>query len=1218
MTTQYTPTLKLALPVTGELSGTWGDVVNDNITSMVEQAIAGLATINTWTANAHTLTTANGTTSESRCAMLVLTDTGTALSGAATVVCPTASKIYIVKNTSGQSATIKTAAGTGVAIPNGETMFVFCDGTNVVQAVTRIASADVDFAKLKGTGAVVVTNILDEDNMASDSATALATQQSIKAYVDAQVGSFDTLAEVLAQGNTTGGTDLAVSAGDDITFTATSNAIFADNGKAIFGAGSDLQIYHDGTTSKIDGNLSVTNALTLFAGTANGVTYLNGSKVLTSGSALTFDGSNLSTTGQVLLENNKYIGFKNTTGTYAASIFNDTSNYLNLYNSGNTGTIFYVNAAQQMRLTSTGLGIGTSSPSVKLEIKAGNGDQLVLDNAGETYTQMGFKTNGIARGTIWATATDFSLYTYSTQPIVFYTNTAERARIDSSGNLGLGVTPSAWSTSAQTALQVYTAGISGNGGGNTASRFTHGCYLDGSTWKYQYTGVGPARYEITGPNSGSTHSWSIAAGGTAGNAISFTQAMTLTADGEFLVGKTSSSTTTVGAEINSDGGIRSTKSSTNTNLATNNGGSLMLTNSSATDGNFSNIGGYNSNGLVVAQINLINSSHASRTGALAFMTHNGSDLPERMRIDSAGNVGIGTSSPGVKLHVNSGATAEVLRIEATTNPLFSMFNAGAREFYIQTQSVIDVWGQANKDMRFGTNDAERVRITSAGSVGIGTSSPSANLDIVTPTGTAKIKLGNNTLGGGSYLNLQGAPASKHWFVAGNYNIGGALEFIQSTANGGSTPAGTASMLLDSAGNLGLGVTPSAWDTLTAFQIKNGSVYGYSTGDVSIGVNNYYGTSNFRYITSSVAAGKYTISGNEHYWYQAPSGTAGDAISFTQAMTLTAAGNLGIGTSSPAAKLDIIGPSAASSPYLSKAIQFAPSNFPTRTWSLNYDDTGSSGNGFNISAASTKILYLNGNGNVGIGTTSPNATLEALSSTAGAEISRFEGNYSASGTVNLTNWRRSGGAVASVMRYNDANTDMEFGTTTSHPQAFITGGTERARIDSSGNLLVNTTSATGSARFVVEQNTTTANPMAVSNPRSTASTDYSILFYRNASIVGSIQTTLSSTAYVTSSDYRLKENIAPMTGALDKVAQLKPCTYNWKLDGEASQGFIAHELAEVVPECVTGEKDAVDAEGNPQYQGIDTSFLVATLTAAIQEQQAIIESLTARVSALEGN
>jgi hypothetical protein len=225
MTTQYTPTLKLALPVTGELSGTWGDVVNDNITSMVEQAIAGLATINTWTANAHTLTTANGTTSESRCAMLVLTDTGTALSGAATVICPTASKIYIVKNTSGQSATIKTAAGTGIAVPNGETMFVFCDGTNVVQAVTRIASADVDFAKLKGTGAVVVTNILDEDNMASDSATALATQQSIKAYVDSKVAAVDTWAEVLANGNTSGGTNVVVSSGD--LFTSTDDALIS-------------------------------------------------------------------------------------------------------------------------------------------------------------------------------------------------------------------------------------------------------------------------------------------------------------------------------------------------------------------------------------------------------------------------------------------------------------------------------------------------------------------------------------------------------------------------------------------------------------------------------------------------------------------------------------------------------------------------------------------------------------------------------------------------------------------------------------------------------------------------------------------------------------------------------------------------------------------------------------------------------------------------------
>jgi hypothetical protein len=101
---------------------------------------------------------------------------------------------------------------------------------------------------------------------------------------------------------------------------------------------------------------------------------------------------------------------------------------------------------------------------------------------------------------------------------------------------------------------------------------------------------------------------------------------------------------------------------------------------------------------------------------------------------------------------------------------------------------------------------------------------------------------------------------------------------------------------------------------------------------------------------------------------------------------------------------------------------------------------------------------------------------------------------------------------------------------------------------------------------------------------------------------------------------MKENIAPMTGALAAVQALKPITYDWKDEfvgtKKSTQGFIAHELQEVVPECVTGEKDAVDSEGNPRYQGIDTSFLVATLTAAIQEQQAIITDLKSRIETLE--
>jgi hypothetical protein len=122
---------------------------------------------------------------------------------------------------------------------------------------------------------------------------------------------------------------------------------------------------------------------------------------------------------------------------------------------------------------------------------------------------------------------------------------------------------------------------------------------------------------------------------------------------------------------------------------------------------------------------------------------------------------------------------------------------------------------------------------------------------------------------------------------------------------------------------------------------------------------------------------------------------------------------------------------------------------------------------------------------------------------------------------------------------------------------------------------------------------------------------------SSSAIGTISFTSSATAFNTSSDYRLKNTIAPMIGALDKVSQLKPVTYKWNIDGSASQGFIAHELQAVVPECVTGEKDAVDENGNPRYQGIDTSFLVATLTAAIQELSTQLTELKAEVATLRG-
>lgn len=160
---------------------------------------------------------------------------------------------------------------------------------------------------------------------------------------------------------------------------------------------------------------------------------------------------------------------------------------------------------------------------------------------------------------------------------------------------------------------------------------------------------------------------------------------------------------------------------------------------------------------------------------------------------------------------------------------------------------------------------------------------------------------------------------------------------------------------------------------------------------------------------------------------------------------------------------------------------------------------------------------------------------------------------------------------------------------------------------SGTLLIGETVDDSTAGLNIHG--TFSYPLATGTNVSTSA--YQAAFFNPNGVVGSIQTNGTATSFVTSSDYRLKEDVQPMTGALDKVMQLNPVTFKWKNDGSDGQGFIAHELQAVVPDCVCGEKDKVKEDGTPEYQGIDTSFLVATLTKAVQE-------LKAEVDALKGN
>jgi hypothetical protein len=374
--------------------------------------------------------------------------------------------------------------------------------------------------------------------------------------------------------------------------------------------------------------------------------------------------------------------------------------------------------------------------------------------------------------------------------------------------------------------------------------------------------------------------------------------------------------------------------------------------------------------------------------------------------------------------------------------------------------------------------------------------------------------------------------------------------------------GTEAMRLDSSGNLGLGVTPSAWFTSAnskVLQIPSGALSSTGLNELDLTQNGYLnaGATSFVRVNAGYASQYVQISG-QHQWFNAASSTAGSNITFTQAMTLDASGNLLVGTTTANGKATI----AVADSSVQKGVTIQGTDASAYGGYLGWSDVWSGDSYRGLRAA-------------------------ILGDVPSANAGRLRFFTASSSTLN-----------------------------------------EVGRFDSSGNLLVGTISASGSGassgKQVIQFNGATGNGLYVDDTRTSSGTDNAVIFGRGATAVGQISTTTTSTSYVTSSDYRLKENVAPMTGALEKVLELNPVTYTWKVDGSDGRGFIAHELQEVCPDAVTGEKDAVetytDEDGveqtRPVYQGIDTSFLVATLTAAIQEQQAIIQTLTDRITALE--
>lgn len=263
--------------------------------------------------------------------------------------------------------------------------------------------------------------------------------------------------------------------------------------------------------------------------------------------------------------------------------------------------------------------------------------------------------------------------------------------------------------------------------------------------------------------------------------------------------------------------------------------------------------------------------------------------------------------------------------------------------------------------------------------------------------------------------------------------------------------------------------------------------------------------------------------------------------------------------------------------------------------------------FNLNSGSTgttERMRITSSGNVGIGTTSPGTALEVaggatngLTRLGQLQFKNSSGNYSA------------GADGVHIFPFSDG---MLYADNFDGGYVWRTGvsSTEAARIDPSSNLTVGATSMPEAARVGISSTSASAVPLVVQQTAAGSTTQNSVVFYRNSTSTGTIQVTGTTTAYNTSSDYRLKENVQPMTGALGKVALLKPCNYTWKADGSDGEGFIAHELQAVIPNAVTGKKDG------EEMQGVDYGKITPLLTAALQEAIAEIKLLKARVAELE--
>ncbi len=825
-----------------------------------------------------------------------------------------------------------------------------------------------------------------------------------------------------------------------------------------------------------------------------------------------------------------------------------------------------------------------------------NHGYIVLKEDGTDKFYMGAST------AVSGQSVGFTFYTASGDGIDFNTggNSTPRLRITSDGNVGIGTTSTSsirlqavTPTANHVGLQVENSNTADSfgmvvKGGNDANDYTADFRKRDNTnimrirgdgnigigltsnidrklhvqndndYAAKFGGTGSGDYAIEIGQSGTGGSAGLNATGSGGSmkfSIAGSEKARIAPAGQFAIGQTSPQSYHSSAD----------------DLVIGNGGSTGITIRSGTTNAGSIFFADGTSGSELYRGYVQYSHHGTASSDMLRLGAGGAD---RLMILSTGLVGINTTSPEHDLHVKTAGQTEdgIIKVGGTDASLG--LEISYDQSSVTTTKIISnpTYGNNSAVMHIavdGDTNPNQLVLKGDGMTGIGTAAPKRHLHINGGNETTKIQITNQTTGSGS---------DGDGFQIGIASDGTANIEQRENNDLAFYTNNTLRQKIDSAGHVMIGTTVEGETGAHNLTVAD-------SGNAGITIRAGATSSSAIYMSDATSgAGEY----GSYIAYAHNTGILSIATASSARMTLDSSGNVGIGTTSPNGNgLLTINTPTNNSPQ----IVFSENN--TAKWLIGHRHDGDHFRFYDL-ANSAERMRIDSNGRVGIGTTAPDNPLEVVGADSGIKISassshrpmlRFE---CGSDEKLILSSNTTYGAIGDA---SDANRYMVF-------KDGNVGFSVADWNSSSGGLLIQDSSGVSQVNF--------------SRPSSYTGTQNVNLYYHNGSYIGGINTTTTATSFVTSSDYRLKENVDYTWDATTRLKQLKPARFNFIADDTNTlvDGFLAHEVSSVVPEAITGTKDAVDADGNPEYQGIDQSKLVPLLVKTIQELEARITALEA--------